>query len=131
MWKRTAALTAVLLLTLTGCAGTPDDAASESEHASESAEPLVAETPRAVVTDDAEAAFLEDVRDSLPANTLIPDATDEQLLAAGWEACDRRASEPVGEDISLIEGEERNEGGIYRDSLVIVGAAWGELCLAD
>jgi len=125
MKSRTAALTLLAALTLTGCASEPG--AGEAE----SAVPLVAEPPAEVSTDEAELAFLDRVRAELPSNTLIPEATDAQLLAAGWEACDRRASEPVGEDISLIEGEERNEGGIYRDSLVIVGAAWGELCLAD
>lgn len=122
--KRVSIAVAVLVaLTLTGCAGTSDDAGDES------AAPLVAESPAA--TDNKggdEAAYLEDVRAALPSTTVIPNATDEQLLEAGWEACERREAGEPGDDISVIEGEERNDYGIYLDSQAIVGAARQTLC---
>ncbi|CAN7267826.1 DUF732 domain-containing protein [Microbacterium foliorum] len=120
--KRVSIAAAVLVaLTLTGCAGTPDKAADES------AAPLVAESPAEVEGGD-EATYLEDVRAALPSTTVIPDATDEQLLEAGWEACERREAGEPGDDISVIEGEERNDYGIYLDSQAIVGAARQTLC---
>ena len=128
MWKRTAALTAVLLLTLTGCAGTPESAPGGPKQASETAAPLVAETPAESAPADDEALYLEEVRDRLPATTIIPDATDEQLLAAGQEACERRDAGESSDDITLIEGEVRGEGGYFVDSQAIVGAAWITLC---
>lgn len=147
----TAAVAAVLLLT--ACAGdtqpaeTPTSAAPvvETETAStapvddETVPPLVAE----VETDDEqspepetpEEAFLITVRDWLdPETTQIPNATDEQLLEAGREACEQLASEnedgsPVSLfDVRVIEGEvERDQGG-YIDSLQVAAAAQQELC---
>lgn len=129
MPKITAAvLAAVLLLTLTGCASAPETGAGEAVVSGESAAPLVAETPAEVSVDDAEVKFLEQVREKLPAATIIPGATDEQLLAAGTEACERRAAGESSDDITLIDGEERNEGGIFLDSQAIVGVAWTTLC---
>lgn len=124
MKNRIAALALLAALALTGCAGEPGG----SEGSMESAAPLVAETPQALVADDAEIAYLAEARDRLPAATIIPEATDEQLLAAGHEACERREAGEAGDAISLIEGEERNEGGIYLDSQALVGAAWITLC---
>lgn len=124
------ALTALLVLGLTGCAGTGTDAgdASTAPVASESVAPLVAEEP-AVPEGGDEAAYLEEVRDRLPATTVIPNATDEQLIAAGWEACAQREAGVSGDDLTVIEGEQRNEiTGAYRDSAAILAAARVGLC---
>ena len=130
---RIAAVALVALLALTGCAGTPsqEDAqvvATESEPAA----PLVAETPAADESAaSAEAAFLDYVRESLAANTTIPDATDDQLLAAGIEACDRLAAGETSDMISVIEGEQPNGLGYFEDSGWIVSGAGQFLCPAD
>lgn len=121
----TIAATALILMALTGCAGGADDAGGSAE----SAAPLVAESPQAPAVDDADVAFLESVRANLPADTIIPNATDEQLLVAGKDACDQRADDPTGDNISVIEGEERSEEtGYFMNSQPIVNAAWQNLC---
>lgn len=132
MPKRIAALAAVLVLTLTGCAGGAGDAGDErtAPTASESAAPLTAEDPAEKDTAESEAAFLEAFRD-LQATyaSVIPDATDEQLLAAGYEACERLAAGEASTDITLIEGEERNpQSEMYLDSVSIVSTASPHLC---
>lgn len=116
---------AALLLALTGCTQTTDvDAAPE---ASETAAPLVAETAPAEGA-DGEQAYLEQVRRDLPADTVIPDASDEQLLDAGKRACEEIASGADTMTLSLIEGEEANGLGYYDDSSVIIGSARALLC---
>lgn len=131
MPKRTAATitaAALILLTLTGCAGTPEEAPSEAQSApqsapAETAEPLVAETPADTDRGDAEAAYLKFLADHPRQGTIIPNATDEQRLAAGYEICERLAAGEEGDDISVIEGEERNEYGAYVDSYDMYSAA--------
>lgn len=59
--------------------------------------------------------------------TQIPDATDAQLLEAGYKACDRIESGEPSEDISLIEGETRTRG-YYMDSGAIITAARVTIC---
>lgn len=122
--KRVSIAVAVLVaLTLTGCAGTPDEAGDES------AAPLVAESPAATSDEGGdEATYLEAIRETLPSTTIIPNATDEQLVAAGWDACERHDAGEAWEDISVIDGEERNVGGIYLDSQAISIAAGDHLC---
>lgn len=130
----TAAIVAVLLLT--GCAGTAEPAATGTagigtEKAGPTATdaPLVAETPAATTDpDDREALFLAQVREELPANTQIPNATDQQLLDAGNLACEKRAEGADPSTLSVIEGERDNGYGAYLDSGAIVSAAGRYLC---
>lgn len=133
----TAALAVVALLTLTGCAESASNAADErvAPASSETVEPLVAEEgePSAAVEaggNEGELAFLEAFREiQMTYASVIPDASDEQLLEAGYEACERLAAGEVSTDISLIEGEERNAQSLmYLDSVSIVGAAVPHLC---
>lgn len=131
MKKVTGALAVLLALTLTGCSGGAEEAADErpAPVASESAAPLVAETPTAEPEEsDAEAKFIALVGESLPANTIIPDATDEQLIAAGMEACEliRAGTDPA--DIRLIDGEQPNGADIYADTSAIMNSALLTLC---
>lgn len=125
----TLAVTGLLLIALTGCSGGAHDAGDErtSPVASESAAPLVAETPE---TDPNEEGFLKSFRDlQVTYPSIIPNATDEQLLAAGLEACERLAAGEESTDISLIEGEKRAETSqMYLDSISIVTAARTTLC---
>lgn len=120
-----AAIVAVLLLT--GCSST--EAVGADPSASGTTAPLVAETPSAAPTGDAaDAAFLAYVREHLPANTQIPNATDEQLLAAGERACEEIAAGADTLTLSLIDGEHPNGAGSYDDSAAIVVAARANLC---
>ncbi|QLD10885.1 DUF732 domain-containing protein [Microbacterium oleivorans] len=75
-----------------------------------------------------ESAFLAAVRENLPENTQIPDATDEQLLAAGADACEQIAEGTPGDQISVIENEQLGVLGTYDDSGAIVSAARTNLC---
>ncbi|AZH78337.1 MULTISPECIES: DUF732 domain-containing protein [Microbacterium] len=127
----TIAVTALLLVGLTGCTGTTPSAGNESTApaASEPAPPHVTESPTAEPeASDAEAAFLALVGESLPVETIIPDVTDAQLLAAGQEACDRLRAGEVPDTMSLIEGEQKNDADIYADSSAIISSARLTLC---
>lgn len=131
--KRTTliAATAAALLLLAGCSGTTQESVTSTSEpvgspAATDAAPLSAQTPEARV-DGGEAAFLEAVRANLRPDNVIPDATDEQLIAAGQEACDARAAGQATDTISVIDGEEPVHG-YYRDSLQIVQAAAENLC---
>lgn len=135
--KRTtiAAIAAVVLLTLTGCAESANSAAdkpsspmtTEPVAPSETPEPLVAETPSAQQTD---AAFLSFVRGRLATfPSQIPDATDEQLLDAAAIACERLQDGESVEKMSVIEGEQPSEvGGYFYDSNAIIAGAQMHLC---
>ncbi|UPL13007.1 DUF732 domain-containing protein [Microbacterium galbinum] len=96
---------------------------AESEAESESPErpePLVAQSPPS----DTDAQFLAEARDRLAglgSATTIPDASDEQLIAAGHEACDALISQQPFNDVSVIEGEERVQGS-FLDSAAIASA---------
>ncbi|WP_295104755.1 DUF732 domain-containing protein, partial [uncultured Microbacterium sp.] len=99
----------------------------------ESAAPLAAQEASegtSEVTTDGEEGFLaafREIQQTYP--SVIPDATDEQLLAAGYEACERLAAGEVSTDISLIDGEEKNaQSEMYLDSVSIIGAAVPHLC---
>lgn len=128
----TLAVTALMLITLTGCASAAGDAGDErtAPAASESAAPLVAETPAPSDPggDDAEQAFLDYVRENLPTPTSIPDATDEQLLTAGEDACSRLAAGEPADGMVVVDGEQPWENGYYYDSSAIVGGASRYLC---
>jgi len=130
MKTRIAAVALVALLALTGCAGngSQGDAPVVSTE-SETAAPLTAESPTGEPQEsDAESAFLAMVGESLPENTIIPDATDEQLLAAGMEACERLRAGETSDTITLIEGEQKNGADIYADSGAIITSARLTLC---
>lgn len=126
---------AVALLLLTGCTATTTTetvtvtpGASGTYSAGDTTvvvEPLTAATPAAA---DGEAVFLDTVRAKLRPDNVIPDATDEQLLEAGREACEKIATTENTNTISVIEGEQPNGLGSYRDSNVIVSAARASLC---
>lgn len=131
MPKRIAALAAVLVLTLTGCSGVAESAEEiPAPLATESAAPLTAEIPATTdaATDSPEKNFLDDVRRNLPRPTAIPDATDEQLLAAGLEACDLIRTGTSPGDVRLVEGEQPNGADIYADSSAIMNSALRALC---
>lgn len=87
MPKRIAALAAVLVLTLTGCAGVADDAGNErtAPSASESAAPATVDptAPAETTEPDAEEYFL--------GSGFVPtiDLPDEQKIAAGYFACEQ------------------------------------------
>lgn len=136
----TIAVTALLLFALTGCSGAVDGASDESTDrvvteestaetpaSSGTADPLVAEEPGA---QDAQTAYLDFVRGRLSTfPTQIPNATDDQLLAAAKDACDRiRAGESV-EGMSVIQDEQPSEiGGYFFDSNAIIAGAQMHLC---
>ncbi|MEV8023404.1 DUF732 domain-containing protein [Microbacterium sp. NPDC080220] len=114
-------------LALTGCSGAVggEPEAVETTPPASSA-PLTAGTPASAPS--GEAAYLEAVREALPADTVIPDATDEQLIAAGEEACAVLADGGDTVATSLIEGEPTSEAGYYNDSSAIFTAAAISLC---
>lgn len=97
----------------------PETVAASEPAASETAPPLVAETAGPVTADEADAKYLEFVRGDLPINTSIPNATDEQLIAGGHEACEQLLAGVDSESIRLIEGEEP-VNGYYMDSASMI-----------
>lgn len=139
--KRTAALLAIgVALFLTGCTATPasapssgtgDATAARSSTSGPSAAPLVAETPSAP-GGEGTAGFLDKVRDRLAKlDSQIPNASDEQLISAGQEACDRLRAGESTDLMSVIDGEQRsgaNHDGYYYDSNAIIMAAQLKLC---
>lgn len=127
MKTRTLAATALLLLTLTGCAGVAETAPTDAEKSSDTTSPLAAET-ETPVSEDPEAEFVAQVRGKLPANTQIPNATDEQLIEAGYAACDAIEADTPTDQISVIEGEQPNGLGYFDDSGIIVQATSTTLC---
>lgn len=128
------ALTALIVLTLTGCAGTVSSDASEPQDAaqaapSETTAPLTAQKSSEQTDADAEAAYLSTVRERLSRIvSQIPDATDEQLLAAGYDACDRLADGESSEGMSVIQDEQKSKHGYYSDSGHIITSATLTLC---
>jgi hypothetical protein len=130
--KRASIAVAVLVaLTLTGCAGTPDNAGDErtAPGTSESAAPLVAETSSAPAEDlSDDELFLSRVREELPENTVIPDASDEQLLAAAQQACEQMNSGTDVAAVQVIEGEQPNGLDIYESSAKIAAVAKDIYC---
>lgn len=124
---------AVAVLLLTGCTATGQPVIDSSEAIASSAEPTSSEAPLTATTPTAtaeggEAAFLSEVRAKLRPDNVIPNATDEQLLAAGAKACDGIASGANTLTLSLIDGEQADVSGFYRDSAVIITAARANLC---
>lgn len=119
----TAAATAALLLGLVGCSAAPEKAPTEEPAASTeetteveplTAEPVEEETPTPSTPEE---AYLVAVRESLdPETTQIPDATDEQLLAAGQDACEQIAAGTEPGEVLVIDGEQPDSVGYYVDS---------------
>jgi hypothetical protein len=124
-----------LLLLLSGCSGEDqvnvavESATPPSNAVTASEEPLTAETPaEAPSAATPEAAFLVKVRDILPDNTSIPNATDAQLLAAGQEACEQMAGGADSTMVSVIDGEQKDGAGYYQDSARIGAVAKQTIC---
>lgn len=115
-----------MLLTLTGCTQTISD--PPAAQPTETSAPLTAESPAVKEADGSEKAYLADVRDSLPSDTVIPNASDEQLLAAGERACEELAAGADTLTVSLIDGEPQNGLGYYESSSAIITAASRNLC---
>ncbi|QNA93269.1 MULTISPECIES: DUF732 domain-containing protein [unclassified Microbacterium] len=134
MKTRIALVSAVLLLSLTGCAGAPGGSSDAAPEPSQSDAPLAAETPTQAPSEsstasEADEKFLAYVREELLAETQIPDATDEQLIAAGHEACEQLESGVAMEDVRVVEGEDPHPTtGVYYDSVAIRGAAQKTYC---
>lgn len=130
-----AALAVLAALTLAGCAEAPANAGDErtAPGAAESAAPLVAEDtgPAAAEATSPEAQYLSDVRTALTNGraTTIPDATDQQLVDAGLNACEQLAAGTAEGDVRVVEGEQMDEQwGDYRESVIITGIARKHLC---
>lgn len=119
----------VAVLALTGCAGTTTGSVgvgTDKVGPAATDAPLTAESPVSAPASDA--VFLEEVRANLPAKTQIPNATDAQLLDAGQRACERLAAGEASDQISVVEGEQQ-QNGYYYDSAVIITAARATLCV--
>ncbi|MEW2459810.1 DUF732 domain-containing protein [Microbacterium sp. K41] len=133
----TAALALAALLVLAGCSESVGNATSDTlRTASETAAPLAAESPTAAPLDaedgtegaDAEAQFVTYVREHLRPDNVIPNATDADLIAAGHEGCNQIEARVPADDLTVIEGEERDGGGYYRDSSIVITGARMFLC---
>lgn len=128
---------ASLVLLLSGCSS-----ADETESLTQSASPVVtashvplspltAETPTTAASDapaTPEAAFLAKVRDILPDDTSIPNASDDQLIAAAYDACNQMATGLDSTLVSVINGEQKDSLGYYRDSARIGSVAKQTIC---
>lgn len=101
--------------------------AAPVESVTPDSEPLTAETPTAGEPDTV--AFIAMVRSRLATfNTQIPNATDEQLLAAGLAGCERILSGEGVEGMSVITDEAPGTGGYFYDSNAIIAGAMIHLC---
>ncbi|MDQ1206213.1 hypothetical protein [Microbacterium sp. SORGH_AS_0862] len=118
-----AGIAAVLLLA--GCSAPQTDTADTNRVSESTTAPLTAETPD---VDSGEAAYLTAVRAALRPDNVIPNATDEQLLAAGEKACEAIAKGKDTSALSVIDGEPDNGYGAYLDSGAIITAAATTLC---
>lgn len=130
----TAALAVLFALALTGCAGSDEPPASDSER------PLVMETasPEATspspltaveepVFSDLDEAFLFEIKKRSDVAT-IANATDAQLLEAGHTACEALALDPDVANLRLVENETPRDDGRYFESQVIGTHATMVLC---
>lgn len=125
-----------LVVALTSCSNSTDTTAPSTEpvgfanvetDTTPTPEPLVAETP--TVNDPNEELFVSETRGRLTSATQIPNATDQQLIDAGWAACEWIASGQSTDDMTVIEGETRlTEADYYQDSQAIAVAAVMHLC---
>lgn len=130
MNTRIAAITATVLLaiTLTGCG--EDTTATDAQPKS-----LMQEAPSDAEATDSEAAlsaedvrFLEVVRGELLFDSGITEASDDTLIAAGYEACELvKAGTPL-ESLRLVEGEKPATSGYYMDTSAILFGAQQVYC---
>lgn len=125
------AASAAVVLGLSGCASEPEQqpTPAANEKAEEPAAPLAA-APEEVAPEPGspDEAFLVAVRPFVEESTQIADATDEQLIAAGEDACAQIAAGTLPDDVRVIEGERKNDVGYYVDSSRIGGVASRTLC---
>ena len=137
---------AALVIALTACSGGGVDEQPNNEQAgvanveettNTTPEPLVAETPATTESPDAgspEEQFAERVKfylDIDPASNQVPNATAEQLIAAGHDACEQIASGTAYEDVRVVEGEQPQNGGYYLDTSAIMSGAIIAYCPVD
>lgn len=136
MKKVTAALAVLLALTLTGCASATGNAAeertapvaTETVTPEETPAPLVAEEP-APEASGPDAKFLEYVRGAILPETQIGNATDQQLIDAGHEACRQLEAGTALEDVRVVEGETAHPStGAYYDTSAIMSGAILNYC---
>lgn len=118
-----------IALLLAGCAAPATTAAPHHAEASTPA-PLVATHAPSTPPTDPTAAYLAHLRDRIEANHLseIAGATDDQLVAAGHEACDQLAAGTDYFDVRVVQDETPDFGGYYAGSLLITGAATMFFC---
>lgn len=137
MSKTVPTLAVVLLaLGLTSCASTSSvaDAApvetpaavEQTTPATEAPAPAITAAP-AVQADTPEGQFVAENRKRTDIETL-QSATDEQLIAAGEQACVELAKNPDIYALRLVEGEEPSAGGTYLASGTIGVFAEQFLC---
>lgn len=127
----------LLVVALAGCSApaesegvTPSAAAVVTASESPVA-PLTAETPSEAASGapaTPEGVFLVKIRDILPDDTSIPNATDTQLLAAAQEACEQMAGGADSTMVSVIDGEQKDGAGYYQDSARIGAVAKQTIC---
>lgn len=127
--KRTAlAVTAAtVLLLLAGCTSTPAAEPAPVASAESETAPLAAETP-AAADGRGEEAFVSEVRAKLRDDSVIPNATDEQLISAGQTACEAISNGENTITLSVIDGEAADASGFFPDSAVIISAARSTIC---
>ena len=115
MPKVTAAIAAlVLAITLTGCTAAQNptqEPASGPQGAEQSPEstpaPLVAEPSPEPILTTAEGEYVTVLRAAFDRDgTQIPNATDEQLIAAGQDACEQIDAGTNPDSVRVVEGEE-------------------------
>lgn len=127
-----ATLVIVATLALAGCSAPADDDASTAPAASSTPQTLVAEqTTAATQPESTDSLYLADVRKALTngRETTIPDATDEQLVAAAHDACEQAAGGATEATVQVIEGEPFDaDWGAYRDSATILIQAQKYYC---
>jgi hypothetical protein len=120
-----------LLLALAGCAAPATETAPEPEVevSEEATDELVAETPEVEDALTPEDAYLEMLRPGIEASstTQIGNATDDQLIQAGHDACEQLADGTDSFDVRVVEGEQPTEVG-YADSFRIAAVALEHLC---
>jgi hypothetical protein len=117
----TLTVSAIAVLVLAGCSAAP---AAETVTAPVEETPAAETTPEPLTVDpEAEAVaagdemFLTETRLRFKS---ITDATDEQLIAAGHEACELFTQGQTKMDMRLIEGETPDsDTGWFWDSIVI------------
>lgn len=92
---------------------------------------LAAETPAAdEPASEADAVFLAYVEEQTPTwtTTRLPDLSDEDLIAAGHEACEQIAAGVPSETLRLVEDEEASPMGDFVDSSAIFNGAITAYC---